>query len=188
LEVLFMLIVVTGMRRGEVLALRWSDIDLMRQYLHVIHTVDYIPKYGYVEDTPKSNAGKRKIDLPPFVVEMLETQKQELEVLKEKVGEAWEDRDLVFPNLKGGYFSPNYLLRVFKKILCRAGMADMRIHDLRHSTVTILLAKGVHIKVISELLGHSDIVITLRTYGHLLPSLQSDVVTAWEEEFSGKEE
>ena len=61
----------------------------------------------------------------------------------------------------------------------------MRLHDLRHSTVTILLAKGVHIKVVSELLGHSDIVITLRTYGHLLPSMQSDVVTAWEEEFAG---
>jgi integrase len=185
LEALFMLIMVTGMRRGEVLALRWSDIDLKRQYLHVLHTVDYIPKYGYIEGTPKSKAGKRKIALPAFMVEMLEEQKRALAVLRENAGAAWEENDLVFPGLKGGYFNPNYLLRVFKKILRRAGLADMRLHDLRHSTVTILLAKGVHIKVVSELLGHSDIVITLRTYGHLLPSMQSDVVTAWEEEFSG---
>lgn len=184
LEALFMLIMVTGMRRGEVLALRWSDIDLKRQYLHVLHTVDYIPKYGYIEDTPKSKAGKRKIALPSFMVEMLEEHKRTLEMVRENAGEAWEENDLVFPGLKGGYFNPNYLLRVFKKILRRARLADMRLHDLRHSTVTILLAKGVHIKVVSELLGHSDIVITLRTYGHLLPSMQSDVVTAWEEEFS----
>lgn len=188
LEVLFMLIVVTGMRRGEVLALRWSDIDRNRQCLHVLHTVDYIPKYGYVEDTPKSKAGKRKINLPSFMIEMLEEQKRDVDVLKVKAGEVWEETDLVFPGLKGGYFNPGYLWKVFKKILQRAGLADMRLHDLRHSTVTILLAKGVHIKVISELLGHSDIVITLRTYGHLLPSMQSDVVTAWEEEFSGEEQ
>jgi integrase len=70
---------------------------------------------------------------------------------------------------------------VFKKILQRAGLADMRIHDLRHSAVSILLAKGVNIKIISELLGHSDITITLRTYSHLLPTLQGDVVEAWED-------
>jgi integrase len=183
LEVLFLLMMVTGMRRGEVLALRWSDIDFDRYCLHVLHTVDYIPKYGYIEDTPKSKAGKRKINLPFFLIEILEEQKQEVDVLKTKAGEEWTEMDLVFPSLKGGYFNPGYLWKVFKKILHRAGLADMRLHDLRHSTVTILLAKGVHIKVISELLGHSDIVITLRTYGHLLPSMQSDVVAAWEEEF-----
>jgi integrase len=183
LEELLMLIVVTGMRRGEVLALRWSDVDFKRQVLHVLHTVDYIPKYGYVEGEPKTKAGKRKINLPLFVVEMLQAYKQEQDELKAKVGEKWEGLGLVFPDLKGGYFNPNYLLRVFKKVLQDAGLAHMRIHDLRHSAATILLAKGVNVKVVSELLGHSDIVITFRTYGHLLPTMQGDVVDKWEEEF-----
>ncbi len=187
LEVLFLLIVVTGMRRGEVLALRWSDIDFQRHSLHVLHTVDYIPHYGYVENTPKSKAGKRNITLPAFLIEMLEKQKRAVEILKVKAGAVWEETNLVFPGLKGGYFNPGYLWKVFKKILQQAELADMRLHDLRHSTVTILLAKGVHIKVISEMLGHSDIVITLRTYGHLLPSMQADVASAWEEEFAGAE-
>jgi len=125
---------------------------------------------------------------PVFRTDTPCSQHRDVDVLKVKAGEVWEETDLVFPGLKGGYFNPGYLWKVFKKILQRAGLADMRLHDLRHSTVTILLAKGVHIKVISELLGHSDIVITLRTYGHLLPSMQSDVVTAWEEEFSGEEQ
>ena len=74
---------------------------------------------------------------------------------------------------------------MFKKVLHAAGLTHMRFHDLRHSAATILLAKGVNIKVIQELLGHSDIVITLRTYGHLLPSMQGDVVETWEDEFRG---
>ncbi len=103
------------------------------------------------------------------------------------MGEKWEGLGLVFPDLQGGYFNPNYLLRAFKKVLQGAGLAHMRIHELRHSAATILLAKGVNIKVVSEMLGHSDIAITLRTYGHLLPTMQGDMVDKWEEEF-GKDE
>jgi integrase len=108
--------------------------------------------------------------------------------LKARVGDAWENLDLVFPDLKGGYFNPGYLLRLFKKVLVAACLAHMRIHDLRHSAATILLAKGVNVKVVSELLGHSDIVITLRTYGHLLPTMQGDVVDTWEDEFGKDDE
>lgn len=188
LEALFMLIIVTAMRRGEVLALRWSNIDFERQVLHVLHTVDYIPKYGYVENEPKTRAGKRKISLPWFLIEMLQEHRAKQDEGRRRQGEAWENRDLVFPDLRGGYYSPNYLLRVFKKVLQSVGLAHMRIHDLRHSAVTILLARGVNIKVISELLGHSDISITLRVYGHLLPTMQGDVVEVWEDAFGAEEE
>lgn len=188
LEALFMFIIVTAMRRGEVLALRWSNIDFERQVLHVLHTVDYIPKYGYVENEPKTRAGKRKISLPWFLIEMLQEHRAKQDEGRRRQGEAWENRDLVFPDLRGGYYSPNYLLRVFKKVLQSVGLAHMRIHDLRHSAVTILLARGVNIKVISELLGHSDISITLRVYGHLLPTMQGDVVEVWEDAFGAEEE
>ncbi len=183
LEELLVVAVVTGMRRGELLALRWSNIDFERRTLLVLHTVDYIPKYGYVETEPKTKAGKRLISLPHFLVDMLRKHRPQQLEQQLKHGDAWENRDLVFPDLRGGYFNPNYLLRVFKKLLNEAGLPHMPFHDLRHSAATILLSMGVNIKVVQELLGHSNISITLGTYAHLLPSMQQEVVEKWDDEF-----
>ncbi len=180
LEVLLTMAVVTGMRSGELLALRWSTIDFERQTLLVLHTVDYISKYGYVETEPKTAAGKRLVNLPSFLIDMLKQHRIQQTELQLKLGEDWENRDLVFPDLHGGYFNPNYLLKVFKKILQEAGMPHMHFHDLRHSAATILLSMGVNMKVIQELLGHSDISITLGRYSHLLPSMQKDAVDKWD--------
>jgi integrase len=180
LEMLLTMAVVTGMRRGELLALRWSNIDLSRKTLLVLHTVDYIPKYGYIETEPKTASGKRSVSLPPFLIDMLKQHRVRQLEQQLKQGETWENRDLVFPDLHGGYFNPNYLLRVFKKVLGEAGIPQMHFHDLRHSAATILLSMGVHVKVIQELLGHSDIDITLGLYSHLLPSMQQEVVDRWE--------
>lgn len=186
LEVLITLAVVTGMRRGELLALRWSTIDFERGTLLVLHTVDYIPHYGYVETQPKTAAGKRLVSLPSFMVEMLKQHRIVQNELRTKVGSAWENLDLVFPDLHGGYFNSNYLLKIFKKVLREADIPEMHFHDLRHSAATILLGMGVNIKVIQELLGHSDIKITLGRYGHLLPSMQQDIVDKWNETFQDR--
>lgn len=183
LEVLLTMAIITGMRRGELLALKWSSVDLTRGIAVVLNTVDYIPKYGYVETEPKTKAGKRPISLPPFLNAMLTEHKEKLELSKKRYGEIWENRDLVFPDLHGGYFNPNYLLRVFKKILINAGLPHMHFHDLRHSAATILLTMGINIKVIQELLGHSNVSITLDTYSHLLPSLQEDAMNMWDNLF-----
>ena len=188
LEVLLSVAVVTGMRRGELVALRWSNIDFERNTLLVLHTVDYIPGYGYVETEPKTKAGKRSISLPSFLVGMLKEYRKGILERQLKVGQAWENRDLVFPDLHGGYFNPGYLDKLFKKLLCEAGVSHMHFHDLRHSAATILLAMGVNIKVIQELLGHSDIAITLRVYGHLLPSMQAEAVEKWESVFNHEDE
>lgn len=187
LEVLLTMAVITAMRRGELVALRWADIDFKRKKLLVLHTVDYIPKYGYVETEPKTKAGKRLIDLPDFLVTMLKQHRAGLLERQLQLGEQWENRDLVFPDLKGGYFNPGYLDKLFARILKEAGIAHMHLHDLRHSAVTILLSMKVNIKVIQELLGHSDIGITLRVYGHLLPSMQEEVVEKWNEVFGNSE-
>ncbi len=183
LEVMLAMAVVTGMRRGELLALRWSNIDFDRQTLLVLHTVDYIPKYGYVETEPKTAAGKRLINLPSFLLEMLKQHRVQQLKQQLKQGEDWENLDLVFPDLHGGYFNPNYLLKMFKKLLIEAGLTHMHFHDLRHSSATILLSMGVNMKVIQEMLGHSDISITLGKYSHLLPSMQQEVVEKWDDEF-----
>jgi integrase len=186
LKVLIVMAVITGMRRGELLALRWSDIDFDRRILVVAHTVDYIPKYGYVESAPKTAKGKRSIRFPSFLNDMLREHHANLLEQKVRQGDNWEQRDLVFPDLRGGYFNPNYLLRMFKKILIEANIPHMHFHDLRHSAATILMGMGINLKVIQELLGHSDVAITLRLYSHLLPSMQQDVVDKWESEFEGK--
>lgn len=183
LKVLLTMAVVTGMRRGEILALRWSDIDLDHKYVSVLRTVDYIPHYGYVENAPKTKAGKRRIRLPAFLIELLNQHRVQQVEHSQEIGEKWEGRDLVFPDLHGGYFNPSYLDRVFTKLLKDAAIPHMRFHDLRHSAATILLSLGVNVKVIQELLGHSDIIITLGTYGHLLPSMQQEVVDTWDELF-----
>ena len=187
LEVLLTIAVVTGMRRGELLALRWSDIDFERSRLLILHSVDFIAGYGYVEGKPKTAAGKRAIDLPAFLIEMLKQHRAQQAERREKA-EGWEDRDLVFPNLSGGYLHPNHMGESFRGLLKDAGLPPMHFHDLRHSAATILLAQGVNIKVIQELLGHSDIAITLRVYGHLLPSMQGDAVETWEDLFQENDE
>lgn len=188
LEVLLTVAVVTGMRRGELVALRWSNIDFSHKTLLILHTVDYIPKYGYVETEPKTKAGKRLIDLPDFLVDILRQHRARLLEQQLKLGEVWENRDLVFPDLHGGFFNPGYLDKVFTKLLREAGVPHMHFHDLRHSAATILLGMKVNIKVIQELLGHSDIAITLRVYGHLLPSMQGEAVEKWEDAFKRNDE
>ncbi|HEU5377375.1 MAG TPA: tyrosine-type recombinase/integrase [Ktedonobacteraceae bacterium] len=100
----------------------------------------------------------------------------------------WVDNDLVFPNLKGGYLHPNHMGEAFRALLKEAGLPYMRFHDLRHSAATILLARGVHIKFVSELLERNDVVITLKTYGHLLPSMQGGAVDSWKDGFDGRGE
>lgn len=179
LEVLFTTAIVTGMRRGELLALRWSEVDFERGRLVVLRSVDFMAGHGYVEGKPKTAAGKRTIDLPAFLVEILRRHRARQEELRARA-EHWEDRNLVFPNLSGGYLHPNHMGEAFRKLLQDAGLPPMHFHDLRHSAATILLSQGVNVKVVSELLGHSDIAITLRVYGHLLPSMQGDAVDAWE--------
>src|SRR6266536_404052 len=162
LEMLLTMAVVTGMRRGELLALRWSNIDFERRTLLVLHTVDYIPGYEYVETEPKTAAGKRLIRLPSFLIDMLKQHRVQQQKQQLKQGGDWENRDLMFP--------------------------DLHFHDLRHSAATILLSMGVNMKVIQELLGHSDISITLGKYSHLLPSMQKEVVDRWDDVFGRDDE
>lgn len=161
--------------------------ELNRSGLLVLHSVDFLAGYGYIEGKPKTSAGKRAVSLPTFLLDMLAQHRVQQLALRATVSD-WEDRDLVFPNLKGGYLHPNHLGESFRELLKEAGLSALRFHDLRHNAATILLARGVNIKVVSELLGHSDIVITLRTYGHLLPSMQSDAVDSWRDGFENSDE
>jgi integrase len=109
--------------------------------------------------------------LSPFLIEVLQQHRSRQEAMRRVAGDSWEEHDLVFCNRHGGFINLETMRTWFKKLLRDAGLQPMRFHDLRHSAATLLLAMGVHVKVVQELLGHSNILITLNTYSHVLPSL-----------------
>ncbi|MBO0780688.1 MAG: site-specific integrase, partial [Ktedonobacteraceae bacterium] len=175
LEALLTLAIATGMRRGELLALRWSDVDFAGQCLYVRRTVTRIGSKGLVkglvESEPKTESSKRRILLPRFVLEALHLHRERQAQMR-SLTEDWQDHDLVFSGKQGRYIEVTDLRFHFKKLLRKAGLPDIRIHDLRHSAATILLEMKVQPKLVQELLGHSNIGITMDLYSHVLPSMQ----------------
>jgi integrase len=184
LEAVLMLAITTGLRRGELLALRWQDIDFEGQSLQVRRTVDFFAGHGgYVETEPKTAKGRRKITLPPFVIDVLKQHRVEQLELRLKACTAWEEHDLVFTGLHGNYLNPRYILKMFAQLLQEASLPHLRFHDLRHSAATLLLGMGVHPKVVQEILGHSTISMTMDTYSHVLPSMQKEAMEKWGDVF-----
>ncbi len=183
LEALVVLALTTGMRRGEVLALKWQDINFTRGMLQVRRILSRVPTklveeigQHYVEAEPKTERSRRSIMLAPLAVEALrEHKKQQLLVMAE-TGADWQNRDLVFCTSLGTPLNPNKVLENFKELLQQAGLPTMRFHDLRHSAATILLSTGVHPKVVQEMLGHNQISMTIDTYSHVLPTMQQEAV------------
>lgn len=189
LETLLIVILATGMRHGEVRGLRWQDIHFEEQYLSIRRTVGYIARYGYIEKEPKTAKGKRKIILPEFVIEQLQKHRMQQIEAKRKAGNKWQEQDLVFCNRHGGFINPNDTMGMFRKILAKAGLPlETRIHDLRHSAATIFLSMGIHPKIVQELLGHSQISMTLDTYSHVLPSMQQEAMDKWNAVFARGEQ
>jgi integrase len=184
LETLIALALTTGMRRGELLALTWDDIDLVAGRVSIRRTVNrYGAGAGYVVSEPKTAKGRRSIVLPPFVRDLLQHHRIAQQELKAQAGTRWQEHGLVFASNMGTFFHPNRLLKEFHQLLSEAGLPPMRFHDLRHSAATILLSMGVHPKVVQEILGHSDISMTLDTYSHVLPTLQQEAMAKLEQAF-----
>jgi len=172
LEALFVLAVTTGLRRGEMLGLYWNDIDLDQGILQVKRSLA-LTKGGPVFNPPKTNKGKRSVRLSRICIKAL---------IKHK--SLQENNVLVFPNHEGEpRRSNNVLNSTFNRIKKKGNLPDIRFHDLRHTCATLLLGKGVHPKIVQELLGHSTISITLDTYSHILPNMQEKAVEAMEDIF-----
>lgn len=167
----FLLDFYTGLRRGELLALRWSDIDLdagiltVRRSLSRVETYDGKTKLVFSE--PKTASSKREIPLLPFVLQELKAHKARQAQEKLLLGQAYQDNDLVFATAEGKPVEPRNLLRKHKAILKKAGLrSEIRIHDIRHTFGTLLAQAGENPKNLQAILGHADIRTTLGTYCH----------------------
>ncbi|PED86678.1 site-specific integrase [Bacillus cereus] len=178
-SIVFHMALVTGMRQGELLGLRWKDVDLEKGHLTISQTLSHDGKTFLLGGKTKSSL--RKILLPASTVAKLK--KHRAVVLKEKLsqGEEYQDNDLVMCTPSGTPINPANVRRSLNDLIKKAVVPKIRFHDLRHTHATLLLVKGVNVKVISERLGHSNIKITLDTYSHVLPTMQEDAVNKIEE-------
>ena len=187
LEGLLTVALATGMRKGELLSLKWQDINFDDMSLQVRRTVGKF-KGGYKESEPKTLSSRRKVMLPQFVIDALKQHRLHQIEARLQVGTVWIDRDLVFCNTNGDYFPLTSLDYQFHKLLQEAGLPRIRFHDLRHSAATILLTMGIHPKLVQELLGHSQIHMTLDTYSHVLPSMQREMMNKLNDVFGDDEQ
>ena len=176
IEGLLTVALATGMRRGELLGLTWQDVNPEQRTLQVQRTVNRIGRRGFVVGEPKTATSRRQITLPPSVIDVLRQHKARQEEDRKAAGATWEEHDLVFCNRVGRFLDPATLHEEFTALLKAAGLPHMRFHDLRHTTATLLLEKGIHAKIVQELLGHSTIAMTMDIYSHVLPSIQQEAV------------
>lgn len=172
LAALWRLALLTGMRRGELLGLMWDDLDLERGTLSVRRTLSRGKGGTWELGQPKTASGRRSIALPPSCVAALRKQRAAQNAERLRLGPVWEDHGFVFTNETGGPLHVNSLVGRFRKLTMVAGVPSIRFHDLRHTSATLLLAEGVHPKIVQERLGHADISMTLNRYSHVTPGMQ----------------
>jgi integrase len=191
LGALYVLALATTMRQGELLALRWDDVDLETGNLSVQHTLHF-PKRGgstWERPEPKSESGRRSIHLAPMAIEALRKHHARQIEEREVYGPLWTDTGLIFTRPGGEPLRGQHVTeRMFKPILKQAGLPVIRFHDLRHTAATLLLASGIPTKVVSEMLGHASAAFTLEVYAHVLPSMQKDAAAAIEKLLGGQPE
>jgi len=168
-----LLAVVTGLRRGELLALHWADIDLDQTQISVRQSLEQT-RSGLILKQPKTSRSRRTIALPQLAVEALRSHKAKQAAERLQLGPAFEDNGLAFPQWDGKPWAPDRFSSAFAAQVRRSGLAHVRFHDLRHTHASQLLRQGVNAKVVSERLGHAAVGFTLDVYSHVLPGMQDD--------------
>jgi len=176
----------TGMRRSELLALQWRDIDFHQ--IHVNRSLHQLRDGSYVFTQPKSAKSRRTIALSPSSVLTLTEHKEKQEGLRAILEIGLKNDDLVFSTPDGKPLRPNTVTRAWAMLAAKAGVKPIRLHDARHSHASLMLKQGVHPKIVQERLGHSSIQITLDTYSHVAPGLQQAAAESFDRLVNGKGE
>ena len=183
---LFLLGVLTGMRRSELCGLRWENVNLATGRLMVLVTLQRITGNGLVEGQPKTQKSRRSIALSVSAIDLLHIVRGNQIEHRARVEPAWMDAGYVFTKADGRPVDPDEVTHAFKKIVDDSGLPHLTLHGLRHAHATLLLASGVHLKIVSERLGHSTITTTADIYSHVLPGMQEIAANAIDDQLGGR--
>ncbi|MEU8482829.1 site-specific integrase [Streptomyces sp. NPDC048641] len=172
----FMLAIALGFRRGEIVGLRWQDVDLEKRVIRVRKQRQRVGGEAY-EDDPKGRRRKQSLPLPAICVAPLRWQRLRQAAVRERAGAGWVESDYVFTTRTGRPIEPRNVYRSFTRVAASAGLRVIRLHDARHGTATLLTAAGVAPRVVMEILGHSQIAVTMNVYTHVVQDTQREAVS-----------
>jgi integrase len=162
----------SGLRLSELRGLRWKDADLSTGNLRVVQTVQRLRDGSLVAREPKTDGSRRAVSIPILIRELLRDHRTAQIETRLRSGIPWSEESLVFGDALGNPISETRFRKALKNVLTQAKLPTIRLHDLRHTMATLMLAAGEHPKVVAERLGHSTVNLTLDTYSHVLPGLQ----------------
>ncbi len=171
---IFFLAAYTGMRKGEILALTWDDIDFEQKTININKTL-YKTKDEYVINKPKTKNSKRIIYIDDDIIRVLKKQRVKQNIEKMKCRDVYTDNNLVFAQENGNFIYPSAANVLFRRYVKQLGLPEIRFHDLRHTHATLLLQMGVNPKLVANRLGHASVRVTLDTYSHVMPDMQQDL-------------
>jgi integrase len=174
---LYQVAIVTGLREGELLGLKWSDLDWEKRRLKIQRQVNRVPHEGLVFSVPKTQSGIRAITIGDLTLQKLRDHRTNQAIEKTKAGDRWQESDLIFPTVIGTPSDPHNLLKDFKALLQKAGLPVMRFHDLRHTSITLVLNEiGAPVKEAQQRAGHASPSTTINIYGGQATSKMDDMV------------
>lgn len=179
-----MLLLYTGLRRGELCGLEWSDIDFDNRTVSINKAVLYYAGRGTYEDKTKTQSSVRTINIPPDMINILKQYKIEQNKQRLLMGDQWQNSGKVFTSESGGVINPDTLSTWFKKFVRRYNLPDVHLHSLRHTAATLLITSGVDIATVSKRLGHSDRTTTLNIYTHAVKSADEAAADVLQEIFN----
>jgi integrase len=179
--VLFYEALFTGMRRSELLALRWCDVDLLLCQAYVARSLHHLRTGEIVFRSPKTAKGRRMVSLSPSAALLLQEHRNKQETQRAMLRIPLKDDDLIFSDVEGKPLLPDTVSHVWAKLVKRAGLEGIRFHDARHTHASLMLKQGAHPKVVQERLGHATISTTLDLYSHVAPGLQEAAVARFDE-------
>jgi integrase len=185
---LFYTALFTGMRRSELLGLKWSDVDLVQMQISVCRGLHRLKDRSYVFTEPKSAKSRRTIALPPSVALLLKGHQEKQKLDRAMLGMAWSNDDLVFGTLEGKPRFPDTITKAWQRVAAEAGVKVIRFHDARHTHASIMLKQGIHPKIVQERLGHASIEMTLDIYSHVTPGLQKAAAARFDDLIMPKRE
>jgi len=178
---LFYTVLFTGMRRSELLGLKWSDVDLIQPQVSVSRSLHQLTDGSFVFTEPKSAKSRRNIALTPSNALLLKEHQEKQRLDRAMLGMGWSNDDLVFGTLDGKPRIPDTITKVWERLAAHAGVKVIRFHDARHTHASLWLKLGIHPKIVQERLGHASIQMTLDTYSHVAPGLQEAAALRFDE-------